>query len=82
MAYTNRAEIDRKLLTYTTPPLAETIEVTGTPVLRLHVASTATDAAFHAYLEDVAPDLPTGPPSAQTISTALMFGADRSAPAR
>ena len=56
MAYTNRAEIDRHLLTYTSSPLERAIEVTGTPVVCLHVASTAKDCAFHAYLEDIAPD--------------------------
>ena len=54
--YPNRAELDRRLLTYTSPPLEEAAEVTGSPVLHLHLATTATDGAFHAYLEDVAPD--------------------------
>ena len=56
MTYTNRAKIDRHLLTYTSSPLERAIEVTGTPVVCLHVASTAKDCAFHAYLEDIAPD--------------------------
>lgn len=38
---------------FTLPPLNENVEVTGHPVLVLQVASTATDGAFIAYLEDV-----------------------------
>lgn len=56
VVYTNRAEIDRRLLTYTSPRLEEAIELTGSPILRVHVSSTSTDGDFHAYLEDVAPD--------------------------
>ena len=44
---------DVKALTYTTPPLASDIEVTGTPMLHLFVSSTAKDGDFFAYLEDV-----------------------------
>lgn len=43
-------------LTYTTPPLAADLEVTGHPVLELLLASTAEDQDVFAYLEDVAPD--------------------------
>ena len=32
------------------------IEIAGSPVITLYVASTTPDAAFHVYLEDVAPD--------------------------
>ncbi|MCA9773823.1 MAG: CocE/NonD family hydrolase, partial [Myxococcales bacterium] len=54
--YPDRAERDRRLLTYTTAPLAEDTEVTGHPIVRLFVRSTARDGAFIAYLEDVDPD--------------------------
>jgi uncharacterized protein len=56
IAYNNLGQFDQRRITYTSPPLQNSIEVTGTPMIRLHVSSTATDGAFHAYLEDVAPD--------------------------
>jgi len=51
--YPNRAEEDRRLLTYTSPPLSEDTEITGHPVVTLYVTSTHTDGAFFVYLEDV-----------------------------
>jgi putative CocE/NonD family hydrolase len=51
--YPDRAQADGRLLVYTSPPLAEDTEITGYPVLTLHLTSTATDGAFFAYLEDV-----------------------------
>lgn len=54
--YPDRAERDGRLLVYTSPPLAAPLEVTGHPLVTLHVASTATDGAFFAYLEDVGSD--------------------------
>jgi putative CocE/NonD family hydrolase len=54
--YPDRAAEDRKLLVYTGEPLATDLEITGTPVLSLVLASTASDGAVHAYLEDVAPE--------------------------
>jgi putative CocE/NonD family hydrolase len=56
VVYPDRAEEDRKLLTYTSAPLATDVEITGSPIVTLYVISTATDGAFHVYLEDVAPD--------------------------
>ena len=56
IGYPNRAEADKKLLVYETAPLAHDIEVTGHPVVRLYVSSTATDGQFFVYLEDVGPD--------------------------
>ncbi|HVG28086.1 MAG TPA: CocE/NonD family hydrolase [Pyrinomonadaceae bacterium] len=53
VVYPDRAAEDRRLLTYTSSPLAEDTEITGYPVVNLHVASTATDGAFFVYLEDV-----------------------------
>jgi putative CocE/NonD family hydrolase len=53
VVYTDRAEADRRLLTYTSPPLAEDVEITGHPIISLHVASTHADGAFFVYLEEV-----------------------------
>ncbi|GAB4337903.1 MAG: CocE/NonD family hydrolase [Candidatus Abyssubacteria bacterium] len=53
VSYPDRAEQDRRLLTYTSEPLAEDTEITGHPVVTLYVASTHTDGAFFVYLEDV-----------------------------
>ena len=54
--YPDRAESDRRLLTYTSAPLERDVEVTGNPVITLRLTSTASDGAFFAYLEDVGPD--------------------------
>lgn len=54
--YDDRATEDRKLLTYTSAPLAEDVEISGVPVVHLEVASTHRDGGFFGYLEDVAPD--------------------------
>ncbi|HEY0546409.1 MAG TPA: CocE/NonD family hydrolase [Pyrinomonadaceae bacterium] len=51
--YPDRAEEDKKLLTYTSAPLAEEMEITGYPVISLQVASTLSDCAFFVYLEDI-----------------------------
>jgi hypothetical protein len=51
--YPDRAEVDKKNLTYTTPPLEQDLEVTGDPIVHLFVSSTATDGAFFVYLEDI-----------------------------
>jgi hypothetical protein len=51
--YPDRAEVDKKNLTYTTPPLQQDLEVTGHPVVHLFVSSTATDGALFVYLEDI-----------------------------
>jgi putative CocE/NonD family hydrolase len=56
VVYPNRAAADKKLLTYTSAPLARALEITGHPVVTLEVTSTASDGAFIVYLEDVAPD--------------------------
>lgn len=54
--YGDRRGADRRLLTYTSAPLARDLEITGEPAVTLHVASTHADGAFFVYLEDVAPD--------------------------
>ena len=56
VVYPDRREEDEKLLTYTSAPLTADLQITGHPIVNLHVASTATDGAFFVYLEDVAPD--------------------------
>ena len=52
----DRATEDRKLLLYDSEPLTADLEITGTPVLTLVLASTTSDGAVHAYLEDIAPE--------------------------
>jgi putative CocE/NonD family hydrolase len=47
---------DRNGLTFTTPPLASDMELTGHPVVYLWVSSTAKVADFFVYLQDVAGD--------------------------
>lgn len=54
--YPDRAEEDKKLLTYTSAPLETDLEITGSPVVTLEMASTTSDGAVFAYLEDVGPD--------------------------
>jgi len=56
VTYADRREEDKKLLTYTSAPLSWDIEVTGSPTVTLHAASTHEDGAFYVYLEDVGPD--------------------------
>jgi uncharacterized protein len=51
--YPDRAEEDRKLLTYTSSPLAADMEITGYPIADLLITSTETDGAFFVYFEDV-----------------------------
>ncbi|MGH9872817.1 MAG: CocE/NonD family hydrolase [Pyrinomonadaceae bacterium] len=51
--YPDRAAEDGKLLTYTSVPLEQDIEVTGHPVVSLFVSSTAADGQFFVYLEEV-----------------------------
>jgi len=48
-----RQEEDKKLLTYTSHPLTEDMQITGWPIVSLAVSSTHSDGAFIAYLEDV-----------------------------
>jgi len=51
--YPDRAAQQSRLLTYTTAPLTDDVEVTGHPVVVLHLSCTTSDAALHVYLEDV-----------------------------
>ena len=52
-SYPDMAANDAKALTYTTAPLKKAVEVTGHPIVRLWVTSTADDGDFFAYLEEV-----------------------------
>lgn len=54
--YGDRAEADKRLLTYTSSALTRDVEITGHPVINLKMSSTEPDGAVIAYLEDVAPD--------------------------
>ena len=56
VSYGDRAGEDARLLTYTSDLLSSDTEITGSPVLSLELATSASDGAVHAYLEDVAPD--------------------------
>jgi putative CocE/NonD family hydrolase len=53
VTYPDRKEQDAKLLCYTSAPLTEDMEVTGHPVVTLHVSSPRKDGNFFVYLEDV-----------------------------
>lgn len=53
LVYPDRARADKKLLCYTSTPLAQDTEITGYPIAYLDVASTHDDGAFFVYLEDV-----------------------------
>ena len=54
--YGNRSEEDNKLLTYTSAPLEEDLEITGSPSVYMYISSSHEDGAFHVYLEDVSPE--------------------------
>lgn len=56
ISYDDRAEQDRRLLVFDSAVLGRDVEVTGHPVLELHLAADASDTAVHAYLEQVRPD--------------------------
>ncbi len=53
VTYDDRASADRRMLCYTSAPLARDTEITGYPIVTLHVTSTETDGAFFVYLDDV-----------------------------
>jgi uncharacterized protein len=54
--YTDWHGRDTRMLCYTSAPLATDRELAGHPVVTLHLSANESDAAVHAYLEDVAPD--------------------------
>ncbi len=51
----DRAAMDARMLTYTTPPLAADMHIVGSPTIDFMVSSTHTDGAVLVYLEDVDP---------------------------
>ena len=51
--YSNRAKAEKKLLTYTSSPIEEDMEITGHPIVTLYIDSTHEDGALHIYLDDV-----------------------------
>jgi putative CocE/NonD family hydrolase len=53
VVYSDRAEEDKKLLTYTSNPLEADVEITGHPIVSLFITSTHTDGVFFVYLEEV-----------------------------
>ncbi|MBX2910180.1 MAG: CocE/NonD family hydrolase [Chitinophagales bacterium] len=54
--YSNRMEEDKKLISFTTSPLQNIAEITGSPFLDIYWSADASDANVFAYLEDVSPD--------------------------
>jgi putative CocE/NonD family hydrolase len=56
VVYDERREHLARMLSYRSEPLREPIEVTGHPVVTLHIRSTHDDGAFYAYLDAEAPD--------------------------
>jgi putative CocE/NonD family hydrolase len=53
VVYGDRSEEDHKLLTYTSEPLSNDVEITGQPLVSLYVEVDRDDAAFFVYLEEV-----------------------------
>lgn len=56
IAYPDRAEADTTLLSYTSAPLAEPLEIVGEGLVTLEVETDAADGLFIAYLEAVDPE--------------------------
>jgi putative CocE/NonD family hydrolase len=56
VVYGDRGEADARLLTYTSAPLEEDMEVTGHAVVTLYMSSSHDDGAVFVYLEDVTPE--------------------------
>ncbi len=49
----NRNEMDERMLVYTSEPVNDDVQITGTPVVRLQLSSSHSDGAILVYLEDV-----------------------------
>ena len=49
----NRGEMDDRMLVYTSEPMLEDVQITGTPLVHLQLTSTHEDGAVLVYLEDV-----------------------------
>jgi putative CocE/NonD family hydrolase len=54
--YADRAEEDKKLISFTSAPLEKYLEITGHPWVDIYWSADAADATIFAYLEDVSPD--------------------------
>jgi predicted acyl esterase len=52
----HRNAADSLMLTYTTDPLPEDVQITGTPFVTLKLSSTHPEGAVLVYLEDVGPN--------------------------
>jgi hypothetical protein len=55
-AYAARRQADETLLSFTSEPLPADLHLAGFPVVSLRLATSGSDGAIYAYLEDVAPD--------------------------
>jgi len=55
-AFPDRKHADETLLTFTSGPLPADAHVLGFPVVTMRLATSGTDGAVYAYLEDVGPD--------------------------
>jgi putative CocE/NonD family hydrolase len=49
----DRGEMDERMLIYTSEPMKEDVQITGTPFVHLQLSSTHDDGAVLVYLEDV-----------------------------
>ena len=56
LALDDREPMDDRMLTYTSDPLEEDLQIAGTPSIRLQMSSDREDGIVLAYLEDVGPD--------------------------
>jgi hypothetical protein len=54
--YENRSKEDQKLLTYTSSPLENDVEITGYPSVSFWLSSSHGDGAIFVYLEHISPD--------------------------
>jgi putative CocE/NonD family hydrolase len=54
--YTDWHGRDARMLCYTSEPFSADHDLSGHPIVTLHLSATEADAALHVYLEDVAPD--------------------------
>ncbi len=54
--YPNQERFSNRSLSYTSPPLSKPLEVTGHPMVTLHLSADADDASVLVVLEDVSPD--------------------------
>lgn len=52
----DRRDMDRRMLTYTTPPLTSDVQIAGHPVVSLQLSSDRRDGSLFVYLEDVDPE--------------------------